>query len=159
MPSITYIWTTFVKPTISKSIIFKVKSIFEPNVLKLVIKTIFISSNHFYLLIINVKILFNYFLNGAHLVKKWNVWKKTRTFDSQGLSVLNMQKYFWFVSSFEHAKFAINEKYSKKNYDNPNYYVSLVIFQTYKNVVLKSVHSHGWFLWLWFYSKVYLACP
>jgi hypothetical protein len=30
-----------------------------------------------------------------------------------------------------------------KNYGNPNYYVSLVIFQTYKNVVLRSVHSLG----------------
>jgi hypothetical protein len=26
---------------------------------------------------------------------------------------------------FEHAKFVVNEKYSKNNYDNPNYYVSL----------------------------------
>jgi len=61
----------------------------------------------------------------------------------QGLSALNMQKHFLLVSSFENVKFAINEKYSKKNYDNPNYYVSFVIFQTYKNVVLKSVHSFG----------------
>jgi len=52
-----------------------------------------------------------------------------------------MQKHFWFVSSFEHVNFAINEKYSKKHYDNPNYYASFVIFQTYKNVILKSVHS------------------
>jgi hypothetical protein len=52
-----------------------------------------------------------------------------------------MQKYFLFVSSFEHVNFAINEKYSKNNYDNPNYYASLVIFQTYKNVVLRNVRS------------------
>jgi hypothetical protein len=26
-----------------------------------------------------------------------------------------------------------------------------VIFQTYKNAILKSDHSLGWFLWLWFY--------
>jgi hypothetical protein len=45
------------------------------------------------------------------------------------------------VSSFEHIKFAINGKYSKNNYDNPNYYVSLVIFQTYKKVVLRNFHS------------------
>jgi hypothetical protein len=50
-------------------------------------------------------------------------------------------KYCLFVSSFEHVNFAINTKYSRKNYDNPNYYASLVIFQTYKNVVLRSVHS------------------
>jgi hypothetical protein len=50
------------------------------------------------------------------------------------------------VSNFEDVNFAINGKYFKKNYDNPNYYVSLVIFQTYKNVVLISVHSFGWLL-------------
>jgi hypothetical protein len=47
------------------------------------------------------------------------------------------------VSSFENVNFAVNGKYSKTNYDNPNYYVSFVIFQTYKNAVLKSVHSLG----------------
>jgi hypothetical protein len=41
-----------------------------------------------------------------------------------------MQKHFLFVSKFEHVNFATNKKYFKKDYDNPNYYVSLVIFQT-----------------------------
>jgi hypothetical protein len=50
------------------------------------------------------------------------------------------------VSSFENVNFAINGKYSQKLYDNPNYDVSLVNFQTYKNVVLRSVHSFGWLL-------------
>jgi hypothetical protein len=50
------------------------------------------------------------------------------------------------VSSFENINFAINGKYSKKNYDNPNYFASLVIFQTYKNAILKTVHSLGWLL-------------
>jgi hypothetical protein len=50
------------------------------------------------------------------------------------------------VSIFEHANFAINEKYSKKTYDNLNYYVSLMIVQTLKNAVLKNVHSFGGFL-------------
>jgi hypothetical protein len=50
------------------------------------------------------------------------------------------------VLSFEHVNFAINEKYSKKYYGNSNYYVSLVIFQTYKNGVLRNVHSLGWLL-------------
>jgi hypothetical protein len=62
-----------------------------------------------------------------------------------------MQKHFLFVSSFEHINFVINGKYSQKNYDNPNYYASFMIFQTYKNVVLKIVHSFGWLLWLCFY--------
>jgi hypothetical protein len=56
---------------------------------------------------------------------------------SQGLDVFNMQKHFKFVSNFEHVNFTINEKYFKKHYDNLNYYVSLVIFQTYKNVILR----------------------
>jgi hypothetical protein len=50
------------------------------------------------------------------------------------------------LSSFELVEFSINEKYSKNNYGNSNYYVSLVIFQTYKNAVLKNVHSLGWLL-------------
>jgi hypothetical protein len=50
------------------------------------------------------------------------------------------------VSIFEHVNFVIDGKYSKKLYDNANYYASLVIFQTYKNAILKSVHSLGWLL-------------
>jgi hypothetical protein len=34
----------------------------------------------------------------------------------------------------------------QKDYGNPNYYASFAIFSTYKNVVLKSVHSLGWLL-------------
>jgi hypothetical protein len=41
------------------------------------------------------------------------------------------------------VNFAINGKYSKKIHDNPNYYASLVIFQTYKDVILRSVHLVG----------------
>jgi hypothetical protein len=76
--------------------------------------------------------------NGAHLVEKKRHLKKIKIVHSQGLSALNMQKHFWFVSSFEHVNFAINGTYSKNIYDNPNYYVSLVIFQTYKNAILRS---------------------
>jgi len=45
-----------------------------------------------------------------------------------------------------HVNFAINGKYSKNIYDNPNYCASLVIFQKYENVILKNVHSLGWLL-------------
>jgi hypothetical protein len=48
--------------------------------------------------------------------------------------------------SFEHINFAINGKYSKKNYNNANYYASLVIFHSYKNAILRNVHSLGWLL-------------
>jgi len=123
-------------------------------VLKWVIKTIFINSSPFPLLIINVKILSN-------LKKEWCTFgRKKRCFlkktvYSQGLNVSNMQKRFWFLSNFEHVNFAINEKYSKKQYDNPKYYASFVIFHTYKNIVLRSVHSLEWLLWLWFYPYWY----
>jgi hypothetical protein len=39
------------------------------------------------------------------------------------------------MSSFDNINFAIDGKYSPKIYDNLKYYASLVIFQTYKNVV------------------------
>jgi len=68
--------------------------------------------------------------NGANLVEKNYVWKKTRIVHSQFLNTLNMQKTFFIVSSFEDMKFTINEKYFKKYYDNSNYYVFLVVFQT-----------------------------
>jgi hypothetical protein len=66
-----------------------------------------------------------------------------------------MQKHFLFVSSFEHVNFTINEKYSQKLYDNPNYYASLVIFQTYKNVV--SIHLGGSFDCVFTYKKLKLT--
>ncbi len=151
MPFITYIWIIFVKAKLLKSIIFRVKNTFEPNAFKLVIKIIFISSSPFAFLIINVKILSNFQNEWYTFGKRKGRLKKIRIVHFWSLSVLNMQKHFWFLSSFEHVNFAINGKYSKSFYDNPNYYASLVIFQTYKNVVLKSVHSLGWLLWLWFY--------
>jgi hypothetical protein len=52
--------------------------------------------------------------------------------------------------------FAINEKYSKNFYDNLNYYVSLVIYQTYENAILKSAHSVGWLFWLCFYPHLFI---
>ncbi len=51
--------------------------------------------------------------NGAHLVEK-KCLKKTKIVHFQGLNALNMQKYFVYVSKFEHIKFAINGKYFKK---------------------------------------------
>jgi hypothetical protein len=48
------------------------------------------------------------------------------------------------------------KNYSKNFYDNLIYYVSLNIFQTYKNIVLNNVHSLGWLLWLCFYPIVVL---
>ncbi len=153
MPFITYIWTTFVKVTFSKSINFKFKSTFELNVFNWVIKTTFINSSPFALLMINVKILSNFQKAWCTFGRKKKSLKKTRIIHSWGLNALNMQKHFWFVSSFEHVNFAINGKYSQKIYDNPKYDVFLVIFWTYKNAILRSVHSFGCLLWLWFYPS------
>jgi hypothetical protein len=58
----------------------------------------------------------------------------------------NKDSSFLKIECFEHVNFAINGKCSKKNNDNSNYYVSLMIFQTYKYVVLRSVHSLEWLL-------------
>jgi hypothetical protein len=82
-------------------------------VFKWVIKIIFISSNPFALLIINVKILFNFQKEWCtSWRKKWHL-KKTKTVHFWSLNALNMQKHFLFVSSFEHVNFAINKKIPK----------------------------------------------
>jgi hypothetical protein len=47
------------------------------------------------------------------------------------------------MSSFDNINFTINGKYSQKHYDNPKYYASLVIFEIYKNAILRNVHSFG----------------
>jgi len=101
----------FVKGTFSKAIIFKAKNTFEPNVLKLNIKTIFITSNPFSLLIINVKILFNFQNEWCTFYRKKGCLKKIGILHFKNLNALNMQK---IVSSFEHVNFVINGKCSKK---------------------------------------------
>jgi hypothetical protein len=66
--------------------------------------------------------------NGAHLVKK-KTFEKNKDYPFSKFECFEHAKTFLnFVSSFEHINFAINEKYSKKIYDNPNYYVSFFIF-------------------------------
>ncbi len=87
-----YIWTTFVKATFSKSITFKVKSTFKPNVLKWVIKIIFINSSPLAVLIINVKILSNFQKEWCTFGrKKWRLKKNKDCFFSR-------------FQCFEHAK-------------------------------------------------------
>jgi hypothetical protein len=86
----------------------------------------------------------------AHFVKKKDVWKKQKLSTFEVWVVWRQKKHFWFVSSFEHVNFAINENIPKKT-NNLNYYIPLVIFQTYKNIILRNVHSLGWLLLLWFY--------
>jgi hypothetical protein len=55
-------------------------------------------------------------------------------------------KIFLDISSFDHVNFEIIRKYFKNIYDNPSYYAFFVIFHTYKNEVLKRIHSLGWIL-------------
>ncbi len=68
------------------------------------------------------------------------MFEKNKVVHFGNLHVLNMQVLFIFFLKFE-----IIKKYFKTFNDNPNYYVSFVILQTDKNVVLNSVHSFGWF--------------
>ncbi len=70
--------------------------------------------------------------------------EKNKDCHFQSLSVLSMQKKYLFVSIFEHMNIVMNEKYFKNFYDNLNYYVSLVIYQTCENAILRNVHSLGW---------------
>ncbi len=44
------------------------------------------------------------------------------------------------LKKFTPLNFAINGKYSKNFYANPNYYASIAIFQTYNNIVLRNVN-------------------
>jgi hypothetical protein len=89
-------------------------------VFKWVIKPIFNSLSPLVLLIINVKILSNFQKNFAHLVKKGCLKKKC---PFSRFECFEHAKTYLIVSSFENVNFAINEKYSKKHYDTPNYYV------------------------------------
>jgi len=114
MPSITYIWIIFVKTTFSKSIIFKVKSIFEPNVFKCVIKVIFINSSPFALLIFNVRILSNFQKEWCTFGRKKDDFSKNKDCSLLMFECFEHAILFWFVSSFEHLNFAINGKYSQK---------------------------------------------
>jgi hypothetical protein len=100
-------------------------------VFKWVIKIIFISLGPFAFLIINVKILSNFQKEWCTFGRKKRHLKQTRIVHSRGLSALNMQTHFLFVSSFEHVKL-INGKYSKNIYHNLNYYVFIVIFNIQK---------------------------
>jgi hypothetical protein len=77
-------------------------------------------------LIINVKFFSNFQKEWCTFGKKNDVLRK-KIAHFQGLNVLNIDFfYLFFISSFEHANFVINGKYSQNNYDNPNYYASLV---------------------------------
>jgi len=81
----------------------------------------------------------NFKRNGAHLVEN-------KTLKKNNDYLFLRFECFEFVSSFEHINLAIDGKYSEIFNDNPNYYASFFIFQTYKNIVLRSVHSLGWLL-------------
>jgi len=83
----------------------------------------------------------------SNFQKEWCTFgRKHRTFEKNKESpfwkfeCFEHAIFFWLVSKFENVIFTINGKYYNNIYDNPNYYASLVIFQTYKNVVLRNVH-------------------
>jgi len=75
---------------------------------------------------------------GAHLVEKRTYEKKI--IHSQGLSTLNMQFLKSLCQALNMLTLQLMRNISPKKNDNPNYYASLVIFQTHKNAILKSIH-------------------
>jgi hypothetical protein len=83
-------------------------------VLKWVIKTIFIGSTLFALLIINVKISPIFRKIGAHFVEKNDVWKKQILSTIEVWMLWTCKNIYLFMLSFEHVKFSINGKCSKK---------------------------------------------
>jgi hypothetical protein len=107
-----YEWV-YVKATLLKPIILKVKSTFEPNVLKLVIY-IYIIHWFKYFCPSSIKIFSNFQKEWCTFGRKKRHLKKIKIVHSWSLSALNMQKHFLFVSNFDHINFAINGKYSKK---------------------------------------------
>ncbi len=84
----------FVEDTFSKSIIFKVKSTFEPNVFKAVMKTIIFNSSPFAFLIINVKILSNFEKEWCRFDRRKRRLKKTRTVHFRNSNALEMKNLF-----------------------------------------------------------------
>jgi hypothetical protein len=88
--------------------------------------------------------------NGAYLVEK-KMFEKKQRFSTLEVWVL------WTCKTIFYLCQALKKLQLMENipifWDNPNYYASIVIFQRYKNVVLRSVHSLGWIFLLWFYLK------
>ncbi len=111
-PFITCIWTTFVKATFSKSIIFKVKSTFERNVFKWVIETIFISSTP---LIINVKIFSNFQKEWCTFGRKF-FFEKNKHYPLSRFECFEHVKTFFIFVKLWACKFAINGKCLKKTW-------------------------------------------
>jgi len=58
------------------------------------------------------------------------MFEKNNDYSLSRFECFEFAKTFLICVKLEHVSFSINEKYSKKHYDNPNYYVSLEIFQT-----------------------------
>jgi hypothetical protein len=76
--------------------------------------------------------------------------KKIKIIHPKVLNVLLLLKHHQFASNFEQWNFASNGAYVKKWFDNPNYCVTLVIFQNYS--LLRSVKPLRWPLRLWMYQ-------
>jgi hypothetical protein len=79
----------------------------------------------FVLLIINNKILSNFQKQWCTFGSKKKHLKKNKDCPLSRFECFGHAKTVWFVSSFEHVNFAINEKYSQKLYDNPKYGVNM----------------------------------
>lgn len=79
----------------------------------------------------------NFEKNGAHLKKEKRHLKKIRNFRPKIECFVTFEMSSIYIN-FEH--FASNGAYFKKEINNPNYCVSLMIFQRYTIVILRNVH-------------------
>jgi hypothetical protein len=85
--------------------------------------------------------------NGAHLMEN-KCLKKTRIIHFWGLSALNLQKHFLFVSRFEHVNLMKN--IPKNIMTIQTIMFPLWSFKHTKMYFLRNVHSLGWLLWIFF---------
>jgi hypothetical protein len=91
--------------------------------------------------------------NGAHLVDKKDFWKKERDCPLLRFECFEHAKIFFICVKLWTCKLCSQWKIIPKFFlwKSKLYYDFLAIFQTYKNVILKNVHSIGWLLWQCFY--------
>jgi len=115
--------------------IFKVKNIFEPNVLKWVMKTIFINSNPFAFLIINVKILSNFQKEWCSFGRKKKMFEKKKNYPHLKFKCFEHAKKKLICVKLWARKLYNYWKLFTKNLWKSKLLCFPMIFQTYKNAI------------------------
>jgi hypothetical protein len=101
----------------------------------------YIISSFFSLWIFGVKIFSNFQNKWCTFDRKRKGLGKKKDCALLRFECFDHIKTFLICVKFWTYKLLFNERYFKKTYANSNYYASVVIFQTYKIVVLRNVHS------------------